>query len=212
MAPAVCSEVLFGGSKKELEGLILLCDFILCSEGSHWAPEQGRSGAFSRFCMLLLKASYCISFCLSLPTCNMGPTPPTSLKSPGFQHTTGSGCGRQPFCTTGIRGQTLECLLPPPLAPHRPVPGDVEGLGLNVPASPMAPSSCSATSPLCTISSLRAVSPLGPVLQAPLECPGEPNAAPGLVSRAVLGIIVSPVIWGLEARTQPLGGMKSMEG
>lgn len=27
---------------------------------------------FSRFCMLLLKASYCISFCLSLPTCEWG--------------------------------------------------------------------------------------------------------------------------------------------
>lgn len=48
-----------------------------------WAPQRDDLGAFSRFCMLLLKASYCISFCLSLPTCKMGPIPPTSLESPG---------------------------------------------------------------------------------------------------------------------------------
>lgn len=51
-----------------------------------WAPQRDDLGAFSRFCMLLLKASYCISFCLSLPTCKMGPIPPTSLESPGPVH------------------------------------------------------------------------------------------------------------------------------
>lgn len=55
-------------------------------------------GAFSRFCMLLLKASYCISFCLSLPTCKTGLIPPTSLKSPGFKCMAGSGFAHLSFC------------------------------------------------------------------------------------------------------------------
>lgn len=54
-------------------------------------------GAFSRFCMLLLKASYCISFCLSLPTCKMGLIPPTSLKWPGFKCMAGSGFAHLSF-------------------------------------------------------------------------------------------------------------------
>lgn len=81
----MCLEIFFVGEKEE-EGLILLFVFLLR------APETGDYfGAFSRFCILLLKASYCISFCLGLPTCKMGLIPPTSLKSPGFKCTRGSG-------------------------------------------------------------------------------------------------------------------------
>lgn len=75
-------EVLLGGPGEELEGLVLPSAFILCSNSLHWAPNRDYFGVFSRFCMLLLKASYCISFCLDLPTCEMGLIPPTSLKSP----------------------------------------------------------------------------------------------------------------------------------
>lgn len=59
-------------------------------------------GAFSRFCMLLLKASYCISFCLSLPTCKMGLIPPTSLKSPGLTCMAGSGLDHLSFCIAQV--------------------------------------------------------------------------------------------------------------
>lgn len=95
-----------------MEGLALPCDFILCSEGSQWAPKWDHSGAFSRFCMLLLKASYCISFCLGLPTCEMGPTPPTSLKSPGFQHVTGSGYIASRSAPRGSGVRYLDACLP----------------------------------------------------------------------------------------------------
>lgn len=60
-----------------------------------WAPGTGDCvGALSRFCMLLLKASYCISFCLSLPTCKMGLLPPTSSSLQGSTAQPGRGTSR----------------------------------------------------------------------------------------------------------------------
>lgn len=78
--------------EKESEGLAAIRSVPRTLHGfALGSGNRGCSGAFSRFCMLLLKASYCISFCLSLPTCKMGLIPPTSLKSPGFPCTTGLG-------------------------------------------------------------------------------------------------------------------------
>lgn len=50
------------------------------------APGMGHNfGAFSRFCMLLLKASCCVSLCLHLPSAN-GAIPPTYLSLQGSGH------------------------------------------------------------------------------------------------------------------------------
>lgn len=91
-----------------------ICFYSVHSRGLHWAPgTEDYFGAFSRFCTLLLKASYCISFCLSLPTCKMGLIPPTSLKSPGFQYMTGSRRGRQLFCIAWSGVGLLGCFPDP---------------------------------------------------------------------------------------------------
>lgn len=100
--------------------------FILCSRGLLWAPQRDDLGAFSRFCMLLLKASYCISFCLSLPTCKMGPIPPTSLESPGSQHTTWSG-RRSVHCCCQVSGSPT---LPSPTPLITPSKTPCGGVGL----------------------------------------------------------------------------------
>lgn len=100
--------------------------FPFCAPGCALAPEQGLLGAFSTFCMLLLKASCCISFCLSLPTCKMGLIPPTSLtspssstqlgqvRSPGILHLRGqgseSGCD-SPLPSSCHPLPTLKCLM-----------------------------------------------------------------------------------------------------
>lgn len=111
--------------------------FIL-SPGSALAPEQGLLGAFSRFCMLLLKASCCISFCLSLPTCKMGLIPPTSLtspssstqlgqvRSPGLLHRWGQGS--ESGCEGVRQGQvwTLWCSLAPSSCPGCLAPHDLK--------------------------------------------------------------------------------------
>lgn len=110
-------EILWGETRNQ-RGLLSV--LILCSKGLRWAPEQdGLLGAFSRFCMLLLKASYCISFCLSLPTCKMGLIPPTSLKSPGFQYTAGSGRRYSALLLSGI------ITSPSPCPSNHPVQEDV---------------------------------------------------------------------------------------
>lgn len=64
---------------------------LLPSVSILWALGTGLLWAFSRFCMLLLKASYCISFCLNLPTYNMGSIPPTSLTLQGLSAQLGQG-------------------------------------------------------------------------------------------------------------------------
>lgn len=129
-----------GGAGKEWEGLVPSI-FILCSKVCA-GSGTGTLGAFSRFCMLLLKASCCISFCLSLPTCKMGPIPPTSLTSPSSS--TQLGQVRWPaLCTTGVRGPSLDASLPPVVLSPPPTRRCLMGLSLSVLCS-LVPSSCSA--------------------------------------------------------------------
>lgn len=110
----LCEERRLAGACPHLSSLRPLQGFALGS------GNRGYVGAFSRFCMLLLKASYCISFCLSLPTSKMGLIPPTSLKSPGFQCMTGLGGHPAQAWGRGRRG-----MLPRPPAP---VGGDWAGI------------------------------------------------------------------------------------
>ncbi|KAF6119541.1 hypothetical protein HJG60_010027 [Phyllostomus discolor] len=143
--------------------------------------------------MLLLKASYCISFCLTLPTCKMGPTPPTSLESPGFQHVTGSGtiAGHSAPLGSGVRHSDA-CL------PGTQSWETCGGAGFEHPHIPGGAQPVLSRASTCTISSLGPESPRGRVPWALLGCPGEPGAAPRLVSRAVLRMVFSPVIRGPE--------------
>lgn len=85
-------------------------------------------GAFSRFCMLLLKASCCISFCLSLPTCKMGLIPPTSLTSPSSSTQLGQGAIASHSAPLGS-GVGVWLRISPPLPCHPlPTPKTFDGV------------------------------------------------------------------------------------
>lgn len=64
-----------------------------------WAPGTGDYfGAFSRLLYVIIKSELLHFILPHLPTCEMGLTPPTSLKSPGFKCVAGSGHGHPSFC------------------------------------------------------------------------------------------------------------------
>lgn len=63
-----------GEERGKEEGLVFLSISVLRAPRVCFELREtgGLLWGFSRFCMLLLKASYCISFCLSLPTYEWG--------------------------------------------------------------------------------------------------------------------------------------------
>lgn len=195
-----------------------------CPRGFYSAP-RGFDGlrnrdslGFPRFCMLLLKASCCISFCLSLPTCKMGLIPPTSLTYVSkFQCATGSGCDRQACCTTGVRGRNLDANLPFPVLLVTPSPPQrcAMGLSLNIPVS-LVPG-CTQRCPCGTVSSCEAGRPGGRQAgqRGELSLGVSPRGGPrslgaGGVQRPIAGrslcprwlygdrSLLSPGVWSLE--------------
>lgn len=179
-------------------------------------------GAFSRFCMLLLKASCCISFCLRLPTCKLGLIPPTSLTSPSSSTQLGQGAIASHSAPLGS-GRSLAANLPLPCPCHPlPTPKTLDGVEFEhsgVLCRPACAQRCPALhnfefrSRVAGQQSGQAragaepnlgVSPRGPGLQAPRGV-GRPIAGPSLGPRWLCSDRSLLVIWGLKTGTQFLG-------